>query len=93
MLTVSQSSYKIDEDTPRKSRDQIPASYYLPPSATPYPSQDLDRLKTTVDNVYAKAVQAFSTGAHERQWRALVSQLLFEVELWAKEGNITALNV
>ena len=90
MLTVPQSSYKCDEDTPRKSRDQIPASYYLRPSATPYPSQYLDHLKNTVENVYIKAAQAFRTDAHEKQWGAIVSQFLFEVESWAKEGNITA---
>ena len=73
MLTVAQSSYKSDEDTPRKSRDWIPASYYLPPSATPYPSQYLDHLKNTVENVYVKAAQAFRTDTHEKQWGGMVS--------------------
>lgn len=46
-----------------------------------------------MDKVYVKAAKAFNTGAHERQWRALVSQLFFEAELWAKECHITTLNV
>ena len=93
MLTTSQSSYNNDRSTPRKTKTLIPACYYLPPTATPYPSPYLDRLKTTVDKVSDKAKRAFRTAAHERQWGILVSQLLFEVELWASEGRIAALNV
>lgn len=93
MLTTSQSSYNNDRSTPRKPTTLIPARYYLPHTATPCPSQYLDRLKSTVDKVFDKATRAFKTGAHERHWGTLVSQLLFEVELWAREGRIAALNV
>lgn len=80
-------------NTPRKSKDPVFTSDYLPSSTTPYPPQYLNRLKTTVDRVHAKAEKNHKTGAHERQWGALANQLLCEVELWAKEQNITVLNV
>ena len=88
-----QSSYNVDKDTPRKTKSLVPLCYYLPPSATPYPSQYLDRLEITVDKDFFEAAEAFKTGAHERQLGTLVSQLLFEAEPWAKKCHITTLNV
>ena len=42
---------------------------------------------------YDKAKRAFRMGAYERYRGTLVSELVFEVGLWAREGRITALNV
>ena len=94
MLTYFQSSYRADQDTLRKTKSLFLAYYYLPRSATPYPSQYIGRLlKTREDNVLVKAAGAFKTGAHKRQWGTLDSQPLFEAELWAKNCHITTLNV
>ncbi len=51
-------------------------------------------MKTTADNVFGKALRAQSEDAHEKQWGALVNQLLCEVELWQKwPEQILVLNV
>ena len=51
-------------------------------------------MKTTADKVLGKAERAQSQDAHERQWGALVNQLLCEVEIWQEEPEqVIALNV
>ena len=82
-----------EANTPRKSKVEIHDSQYLPDSATPYPPQYLNRLKTTVGMLFDKAAEAHKTGAHERQWGACLTQLLCEVELWGKESGVIELNV
>ena len=68
-----------------------PTTYRLLPHRIPPSSSTVSR--NTVENVYVQAAQVFRTDAHGNQRGAMVSQLLFEVESWSKEGNITALNV
>ena len=88
-----QASIQQEANTPRKSKVEIHDSQYLPDSGTPYPPRYLNRLKTTVGMVFDKAAEAHKTGAHERQWGAVLTQLLCEVELWGKESGVIELNV
>lgn len=51
-------------------------------------------MKSTADNVWGKALRAHSENAQERQWGALVNQLLCEVEIWQKwPEQVVVLNV
>lgn len=51
-------------------------------------------MKSTADNVVGRAERAQSENAHEKQWGAIVSQLLVEVELWQTwPEQIVLLNV
>ena len=51
-------------------------------------------MKSTADLVLGKALRAQSENAHERQWGALVNQLLCEVEAWQKwPGQVVVLNM
>lgn len=86
--------YVQDADTPRKSNEPHSKSSFLEAVKTPFPSHCLDRMKSTVDNVLEKAKRAHSQNAHEKQWGALVNQVLCEVECWQKESEqIVVLNV
>lgn len=51
-------------------------------------------MKTTVDHVLEKAARADKDRAHEKQWGALVNQLLCCVEIW-QDGpeQVVVLNV
>ena len=51
-------------------------------------------MKSTADNALGKADRAQSADAHERQWGALVNQLLCGVEIWQEEPEqVVVLNV
>lgn len=51
-------------------------------------------MKSTADKVLEKAEEAHSQGAHEKQWSALVNQLLCEAEIWQKRPeHVVVLNV
>lgn len=94
MLILVQREYGQDADTPRKSKEQHSRSHFLPRQETPFPVDCLSRMKSTVDKVLEKAEEAHSQGAHERQWGALVNQLLCEVEIWQKgPEQVVVLNV
>ena len=91
---IYQTRYVQDADTPRKSNEPHSKSSFLEAVKTPFPSHCLDRMKSTVDNVLEKAKRAHSQNAHEKQWGALVNQVLCEVECWQKESEqIVVLNV
>ena len=79
---LRQPLYEEDANTPRKSKGLLPKMHYLDAGETPFPHRCLDRMKSTADNVLRKASRAESDKAHEKQWDALINQLLCEVELW-----------
>ena len=90
----SQHDYEHDANTPRKSKESHGESYFLEQERTPFPQDCLNRMKSTADKVREKAQWTQSQNAHERQWGALVNQLLCEVEIWQKERTqIVVLNV
>ena len=94
MLKLVQRDYEKDADTPRKSKQPHPRSYFLELEKTPFPFDCLSRMKSTADNALGKADRAQSADAHERQWGALVNQLLCGVEIWQEEPEqVVVLNV
>ncbi|KAL8707344.1 MAG: hypothetical protein Q9220_007619 [cf. Caloplaca sp. 1 TL-2023] len=72
------SLYHDDATTPRKSRDPIPHYHYMPSQDVPYPSNDLDRLKRTVDYVVKTSRRYQRVNAHERCWGALGHHIFAE---------------
>ena len=94
MLILLQHEYEQDADTPRKSKEPHSRSCFLEREKTPFPVDCLSRMKSTADKVLGKAERAQSQDAHERQWGALVNQLLCEVEIWQEEPEqVVVLNV
>lgn len=89
-----QSMYEKDANTPRKSKELLPKSDYLEAGQTPFPQHCLARMKSTADDVLDKALRAHALNAHERQWGAIVNQLLCEVEIWQERPKqIVVLNI
>ena len=94
LLIPLQPLYEKDSDTPRKTRDTLSRSYYLETSETPFPPDCLSRMKSTADDVLDEAMRNRKEGAHEKQWGALVCQLLCEVRIWQKRPKqVVVLNV
>ena len=94
LLILSQPEYEQDANTPRKSKEPHSDWYYLEREKTPFPKRCLDRMKSTADSVFDKARRTQAQNAHERQWGALVNQLLCEVEIWQERPEqIVVLNV
>lgn len=51
-------------------------------------------MKSSADRVLARADDAHAEMAHEGQWGAVVSQVLFEAEMWqGKLNKVVVLNV
>ena len=51
-------------------------------------------MKKTADKVLGKAERSQAQDAHERQWGALINQLLCEVEMWQEEPEqVVVLNM
>ena len=91
---LHQPLYEEDANTPRKSKVLLPKTHYLEAGKTPFPPRCLDRMKSTADNVLWKASRLRSENAHEKQWDALINQLLCEVEIWQKlPEQVIVLNV
>ncbi|KAL8804080.1 MAG: hypothetical protein Q9182_002793 [Xanthomendoza sp. 2 TL-2023] len=85
-------AYDKDFDTPRKSREPIGKPDYLESFQTPFSAKQCARLKETIEMVLLKAERNARLNAHERQWGAVVNQILCEVELWSN-GAVALFNI
>ncbi|KAL8812821.1 MAG: hypothetical protein Q9200_000750 [Gallowayella weberi] len=85
-------AYDKDFDTPRKSKEPEEKLDYLESSQTPFSAKQCARLKETIKMVLLKAERNARLEAHERQWGAVVSQILDEVELWSN-GKVALFNI
>ena len=94
LLTLPQTLYEQDANTPRKTRDLHAKSQYLNASQTPFPQHCLSRMKSTADHVLENARRTSRQQAHDKQWGAVVHQLLCEVEIWQDSpSRVLVLNV
>ncbi|KAL8819560.1 MAG: hypothetical protein Q9223_002033 [Gallowayella weberi] len=85
-------AYDKDFDTPRKSKEPGEKLDYLESSQTPFSAKQCARLMETLEMVLLKAERNARLEAHERQWGAVVSQILDEVELWSN-GKVALFNI
>ena len=81
-LTIDKKSYNADSDTPRKTRLPPATVDYIRSGQCPYPPEKLPALKERVHLTQEDADFNKMTGAHERQWGALVNRLLAEIQTW-----------
>ena len=77
-------------DTPTKSKEQLDPSLILPDPA-PYIPRRLLALKDVVDHITEKAILDHESRAHEKEWGAIVSKFLTEMEMQS-EGQAVAFN-
>ncbi|KAL8711017.1 MAG: hypothetical protein Q9225_007184 [Loekoesia sp. 1 TL-2023] len=84
-------SYHKDTDTPQKSRDPPPDEQFLPSTAKQYPAERSWRMKQSVDMINKDAGWNHRSKAHERNWGKLVSNILFDYEIF--QPDIVAVNV
>ena len=94
LLTTFQHEYEQDAETPQKSNQRYEKSYFLESEKIPFPKDCTSSMKKIVNNVPKKARRAKFDRAYEKQWGALVNELLIQVEIWQEpEEEIFVLNV
>ena len=72
----------------------LKAGFFLPPNTSPFPSDYLQSLRKTVDEVVKATAWSFRKTAHERQWgTTTIAPLINELKSWPELQHCVLMNV